>query len=342
MLEFAKLPLSERNPYFEEVADRRNLNRRIVEKDFWVCFTLRLLFSSPELADKLVFKGGTSLSKVYHVIERFSEDIDLSVDPKWLGFGGDKRPDAAKSRSQFEKRWKRLNLACAAAVEQQLHPVLERATRAVLGPSPESRPYLAFKIDEQSHAPTLSLRYPTKEDDSPRYVFPQVKLEFGSLTDQQPAGDHSVTPWVAEEFPDSFAEPTCRVLALEMERTFWEKATILHAEYHRPPGKPTRARLSRDCYDLYRMAAHPTGKRAMVDFDMLARVVNHKRTFFQSAWASYGTATPGSLHLVPPNHRLATLRTDYQQMQEMFTEPPPAFEELLNGLRDIEEKLNCG
>jgi hypothetical protein len=101
-----------------------------------------------------------------------------------------------------------------------------------------------------------------------------------------------------------------------------------------------RARLSRDCYDLCRMAAHPTGKKAIADFDMLTRVVNHKRTYFKSAWANYETAMPGSMHLVPPHHRLAALRADYRLMQEMFTVPPPSFEEILNGLRSIEEALN--
>jgi predicted nucleotidyltransferase component of viral defense system len=104
MLEFARLPLDQRVSYFQEVANRRGLTRLIPEKDFWVCFSLRLLFSTPALVDKFVFKGGTSLSKVFGIIKRFSEDIDLSVDPDWLGFGGGNRPDAAKSRSQFEKR----------------------------------------------------------------------------------------------------------------------------------------------------------------------------------------------------------------------------------------------
>ena len=342
MLDFARLPLSERSPYFDEVADRRNLSRRIVEKDFWVCFTLRLLFSTPALADKFVFKGGTSLSKVFGIIKRLSEDVDLSVDPDWLGFGGENRPDAAKSRSQFEKRWKRLNDACAAAVEQKVRPALEQAIQYALGPARDGTPYLTFKIDDQTHSPILTFRYPTTEPDRPGYVNPQVKLELGSLTDQRPIGDHTITPWVAEEFPALFTAPTCRVVAIEIERTFWEKATILHTEYHRPADKPMRSRLSRDCYDVCQMAANPAGQRAMKDLDLLGRVVRLKRTYFQSAWANYDAAKPGSLRLVPPDHRLADLKADYQQMQEMFTEPPPPFDDILRQLRNIEDTLNKG
>jgi len=342
MLEFARLPFDQRAPYFQEVANRRGLTRLIVEKDFWVCFSLRLLFSIPTLTDKFVFKGGTSLSKVFGIIKRFSEDIDLSVDPDWLGFGGENRPDAAKSRSQFEKRWKKLNDACATGVDQEVRPALEQAIQDALGPMWDGATYLAFKLDEQTHSPVLTFRYPTTEPDRPGYVHPQVKLELGFLTDQRPIGDHTVTPWVAEEFPALFAAPACRVVALEIERTFWEKATILHIEYHRPAGKPMRSRLSRDCYDVCCMAAHPAGQRAMEDVDLLARVVRYKRTYFQSAWANYDDAKPGSLRLVPADSRLADLKADYQQMQEMFTEPPPPFDEILRKLRNIEDILNKG
>jgi hypothetical protein len=340
MLDFARLPISERHTYFDEVAGRRDLSRRIVEKDFWVCFSLSVLFSTPALADKFVFKGGTSLSKVFGIIKRFSEDVDLSIDPDWLGFSGDHRPEAATSRSQFEKRWKRLNAACADAVDQKVRPVLERAIQDALGPARGGAPYLDFNLDDQSHSPVLTFRYPTDEQAGSGYVQPQVKLELGSLTDQRPIGNHTVTPWVAEEFPAIFTVPACRVVALEIERTFWEKATILHVEYHRPVEKPMRSRFSRDCYDVCQMAAHPAGQRAMKDLDLLAHVVRHKRAYFQSAWANYDAAKPGSLRLVPPAHRLAALKTDYQQMQTMFTEPPPSFDEILQQLRNIEDALN--
>ena len=340
MLEFARLPQAERNVYFEQAAERRDLTKRIVEKDFWVCFTLRLVFSIPDMASSLVFKGGTSLSKVFGIIDRFSEDVDISVDPDWLGFGGGKRPDAAPSRSQFDKRLEGLAAACASAVDGTIRPPLEEAILSALGPRAHGESYLAFRREDQTQTPVLIFNYPTTEADGAGYVHPQVKLELGSLTDQRPIGDHSVTPWVAEEFPDAFAEPSCRVTALEAERTFWEKVTILHAEYHRPAGKPMRTRLSRDCYDVCRMAAHPVGKRAIADTALLARVVNHKRTYFHSSWACYDTAQPGSLHIVPPDHRLTTLRTDFQQMQEMFTRQPPSFDEIIDRLHDIETLVN--
>jgi len=227
-------------------------------------------------------------------------------------------------------------------VDQKVRPALEEAIQAALGQNRNKSPYLAFTIEEQAHSPVLTFRYPTAEPERPGYVHPQVRLELGSLTDQRPVGNHTVTPWVAEEFPALFSAPSCSVIALEIERTFWEKATILHTEYHRPAGNPMRSRLSRDCYDLCRMAAHPDGQRAMKDLDLLDRVVRHKRIYFQSAWAHYEAAKSGSLRLVPPEHRLAELRADYQKMQEMFTEPPPLFDNILRQLRSIEDAINNG
>jgi hypothetical protein len=340
MIDFARLPLSERVTYFEEVANRRGLTRLIVEKDFWVCFTLRMLFSLSDLADKFVFKGGTSLSKVFGIIKRFSEDVDLSVSPEWLGFGGEDAPDRASSRSQLEKRCKMLEQACIAAVEGQVRPALEEAITEAIGPEASSSDHLVFQVDSQAHSPVLIFRYPTDEPDLQGYIRPQVKLELGSLTDQHPAGNHTVTPWVAEEFQEIFRDPNCEVVALEAERSFWEKVTILHAEYHRPAHRPMRNRLSRDCYDVVRMAAHESGERALADLPLLDRVVEHKRTYFPSSWANYDAAKPGTLRLVPPESRLGELKTDYQAMQQMFFEIPPGFDELLNELAKLEESIN--
>jgi hypothetical protein len=340
VLEFAKRPIDDRLVYFDEVASRRRLGRLIVEKDFWVCFTLRLLFETPGLSDKFVFKGGTSLSKIFNIIKRFSEDVDLSIDPNWLGFDGDKSPDKAPSRTQFNKRCKELNKACITAVEKRVQPILEQAISEILGSPDSSKTHLSFDFDKVTKSPVLIFHYPTKESDERGYIHPRVKLELGSLTDQAPTGSHTATSWVAEEFPAEFNAPKFHVVSLEAERTFWEKATILHAEYHKPQEKPMRNHLSRDIYDLCCMASHKSGQRALADVELLERVVTYKKTYFHSNWANYDAAKPGTLCLMPPNYRFSELKTDYGQMQEMFYETPPDFDDLLEKLRTIEEKLN--
>jgi len=340
MLEFAKRPIDDRLVYFEEVASRRGLTKLIVEKDFWVCITLKLLFETPGLEDVFIFKGGTSLSKVFGIIKRFSEDIDLSVNPNWLGYGNDKSPDKATSRTQFIKRCKELEETCIKAVKNKIQPILQNAFTKILGRQDSGTEYLAFELDQRTKSPILYFNYPTQERETPEYIQPQVKLELGSLTDQEPTGIHEVTSWVAEEFPEEFMEPNFHLISLAPERTFWEKATILHAECHRPLDTPLRHHLSRDIYDVCRMAHHETCERALADLNLLERVVGYKQRYFRSGWANFETAKQGGFRLVPPDHRLQELKSDYRLMQEMFFEEPPDFEVLLEQLRAIEEKIN--
>ena len=339
MIEFAKRPLQELGTYFQEASARRGVNLEIVEKDFWVCWVLKLLFSQADLKQHFLFKGGTSLSKVFGIIHRFSEDVDISVDPEWLGFGGGNRLDVASSRSQFAKRERELEERCCKAIEISVWPLLEQAVVAVLGALPEARTYLTYEVDPATHSPNLLLAYPRLSKASGA-LKPRVKLEFGSLYDQRPTGSHRVTPIVAEVFPPEFSEPSAEVFALEAERTFWEKATILHAEYHRADDSPTPAGLSRHFYDLHCLSVHPAGQRALKDSGLRDEVVAFKQRYFYSKWAHYETAHPGSFRLVPDARRLAEIQRDYQRMADMFMKEPPGFSDLISALKSLEQQIN--
>ena len=167
-----------------------------------------------------------------------------------------------------------------------------------------------------------------------------VKLEFGSLTDQQPIGLHPVRPWVAEVLPASFADWKCEVVSLEVERSFWEKATILHTEYHRPADKPTPDRFSRHYADTAALAKHPTAGKAVEDHPLRRRVVKWKRQFFGSSWANYDQAKPGTFRLVPPSERLPSLRRDYRAMRDMYLSEPVSFDDILATLTELEKRIN--
>ena len=336
MREFARRPVEDRAGFFTEAAARRNVQAWMPEKDFWVCWLLHELFQIEPLRNHLVFKGGTSLSKVFGVVQRFSEDIDLSVSPQFLGISEEWLEDAP-SQTQRLKRQKELEAACIAAVEERFAPLVMAAITAQLGkPTGWS---LVAQLDETSQSPALLFRYPATARYG-GYVRAEVKIEFGSLTDQRPVGDHSITPMVAEEFPRSFAHSSARVVALEAERTFWEKATILHAEYHRRPESPMRDRYSRHYYDLAALALHPLGQQSRLRLDLLARVVRHKSRFFASAWANYETACPGTLRIAPPDFRLKELEADYAKMGDMFLEPAPPFAQIMETLRTTEAAIN--
>ena len=337
MNEFARLPVAEQQVYFQETANRRNLRLWTVEKDYWVCWMLGVLFGPSGLGSHLVFKGGTSLSKVYGVIQRFSEDIDLSVSPDWLGFTAPP-PD---SRSGREKWFGRLQDACSARV-REIQPALESLVRDSLGVQEAGVPYFAFEEDEVTHSPVLLFTYPSQPTGGPRERRQRIKLEFGSLTDQQPTGTHTVTPWVAEEFPDQFVAPGCSVTALEAERTFWEKATLLHAYYHYPAEKQLPPRLARHIYDVHCLANDPIGERALTNTELFARVAEFKSLFFKSSWTHYETAHPGTLRLVPSESRLQEWRNDYGSTEEMFIGTPPSFEALIETLQRVEMQINRG
>src|SRR5262249_34994842 len=154
-LAFLELPAGERRLYIEQAAVRRNLSPVILEKDFWVSWLLGILFES-EFARSLVFKGGTTLSKVFGVIERFSEDIDLSLSPAFL-----KPPEAGTSRNQANKWMTRAEAACGGAVRDQVGPAMEAAVEAVLGKG--DRAWFEFLTDPQTHSPVLLFHYPSSQ-----------------------------------------------------------------------------------------------------------------------------------------------------------------------------------
>jgi hypothetical protein len=331
-LGFLELPADERRLYIEQAAIRRNVSAVILEKDFWVSWLLGVLFGS-EFSATLVFKGGTSLSKVFSVIERFSEDIDLSLSPEFL-----RLPGAATSRNQASKWMKNAEAACAVAVQKQIAPTLETAVEAVLGKTDLG--WFEFLIDPATNSPVLLFHYPSSQPPGFDYLKRSVKLEFGSLTDQQPVGRHPVRPWLAEVLPAAFTDWRCEVVALEVERSFWEKATILHAEYFRPTDKPTPERFSRHYADTAAMARHPASMKAIEQPGLRDRVVAWKGQFFGSSWAKYDLAKPGTFHLVPPAERLSALRRDYHAMRDMYLSPPLPFDDVLAVLAELEQRIN--
>ncbi len=333
-LGFLKLPTEERRRYIGEAAARRDVSSVVLEKDFWVSWLLSVIFESP-FAESLVFKGGTSLSKVFGIIQRFSEDIDLSLAPAFLKLDV---PKDEISRNQADKWMKRAEELCGAAVQEQIMPVLEARIVEILGRA--ERPWLEFLVDDTTNSPVILFHYPSIQADGFAYLRRSVKLEFGSLTDQQPVGRHTLKPWIAEVLPAAFPDWRCEVVALEVERSFWEKATILHEEYHRPEASPTPDRYSRHYADTATMAKHEIGDKAMEEHALRDRVVSWKGRFFRRGWSNFHLAKPGTFRLVPQRARQSALRDDYEQMRDMYLSSPVSFDEILTVLEAAERRIN--
>jgi len=343
MDDFARRSPGDRADLFRAVAAQRAMNAAIIEKDFWVCWTLKRLFTLEAPPAGLLFKGGTSLAKVFKVIERFSEDIDLSFNRADLGFGGPSDPGVAGSGKQRRKSLDSLTAACRQIIHDVLLPRLRAAFSAALAKG-VAQAWTLDIADDDPDQQTLVFRYPSTFVPAsaavPAYVRPMVRMEIGARSDHWPAIEGMVTPYAAEEFPRLFPAPACAVHVLAAERTFWEKATILHVWHHAPTDKILRDRQSRHYYDMVRMFEHGIGRAAMKNTDLLLEVAKHKSIFFASAAAKYAEARPGTLRLVPPDSRLGELRRDYQGMQEMIFGPAPGFDHIMQVLGEIEAAIN--
>jgi hypothetical protein len=318
---------------FAETADRRDLPEASIEKDFWVCWVLKQLFSIYALAGRLLFKGGTALSKIFDAINRFSEDVDLAVDYAALGFTGDRDPRREEiSKTRRATILNEMMTACQQCVGAKFLDALTTGCHEILGGAG------AWGLDVSPQDPnTVRFRYPTVTAKSLPYVVPQVVLELGTHAEFVPHDRFRIRSFIAEEFPDLVPEGDVAVVALLAKRTFWEKATILHAEYHRPTDKPLPERYSHHYYDVAMLAQGAIRAEALGDMPLLAQVVRHKETFYPSAWARYGLAQPGNLRLVPGKERLAALERDYRNMGVMIFGEPPPFNMIVGTLAELEQ-----
>jgi hypothetical protein len=336
---FLGLPPARRALIFEQAAAALGLSPVILEKDFWVCWLLGIAFAEPALGPHLVFKGGTSLSKVFNVIDRFSEDVDLSVSPRFVGFD-EVAFNLLKSRTQRDAAVVEMQRLCDRKAQSTIRPELERAIRDHLGPPTETSSWLTYDLDLKSASAILYFNYPAARSTDFAYLRRAVKLELGTLTDQQPVGRYPIRPWVADTFPEIFSDWTSEVAALHISRTFWEKATILHAEHHRPADQPTPDRYARHYSDFGRLLQHPDAQSMLADSELCDRVVVWKSKVFARSWANYAAARHGTFKLVPPEHRRNALAKDYAEMRPMFLAEPVPFGRLMDQLAAVEATMN--
>lgn len=340
----ARLPAGDRAALFGETGAGRGVADTIIEKDFWVCWCLKRIFGLPKgTTATLVFKGGTSLSKAFGAIRRFSEDIDLSFNRAELGYTGDRDPEKeAISKKQAARLIDALVGDVTRHIAEKLVPALRAAIVEQLG-EPVNDEW-SLEIDA-SDTQTVNFHYPTAlpaaEYEGMAYITPRVKLELGARGDPWPTEVKIIRPYAADDYSDFFEDPDTSVIVLSAQRTFWEKATALHAEAHRPAESPTPQYFSRHYYDLAMLLDTDEGKAAATDFDLLAQVAQHKATFFRSGWASYDTAKTGSLRLMPDEARIKDLRADYRAMAPMmFDENAPSFDNLLAKIAALQEAIN--
>ena len=363
MDKFALRPKEERKDLLQEAASQMDLANIILEKDFWVCWTLKRLFTNSDLAPYLTFKGGTSLSKGYDVIERFSEDIDLTISRNARFLKDGKLPSEADISNNERKR--RIETLKSNA-QQFVHEIALAHISADIETALGGTDGWDIVLDQEDNdKQTILFHYPhvfdyhkiirsdrasvmsgvmrgtagrgIKTTIVPSYVRPVVRLEFGARGDIEPNEVRSIKPYAADIFPDQFESPDCEVSMLGAERTFWEKATILHSLYH---GVKLNDRMSRHYYDTFMLDQKGIADSAIQAPALLEQVVQNKSLMFKDNKASYETAEIGSLKLLPTEEQLNILKDDYKKMDEMFMSEYPEFDEIMDGLSALEQKIN--
>jgi hypothetical protein len=328
MREIARRSREDRRDLFRAAAQKMRVHEAIVEKDFWVCWTLDCLFDVSPWKDRLAFKGGTSLSKAYGAIERFSEDIDLILDWRLLGYAQEE-PWASRSATKQDGLVKESNRRTTEFLAGQFTTSIRQTLAQRLGSPVEVTP-----VDQN-----VLIQYPMAFSLSA--IQPQIRLEIGPMAAWTPNDQRRIRPYAAEQFPSLFGQPETTVRTIVAERTFWEKATILHQEAHRGADRPLPQRYSRHYYDLYRLSRTPIRDAALAHIGLLRDVARFKMRFYRCPWARYEDAKPGSLRLLPPEHHAVELRKDYGSMQAMLFGQVPTFDEILAGLDGLEKSINA-
>lgn len=330
MYNLIKQPEEQLQIIFRNAAQKTGLHEAIIEKDFWVCLTLDYLFHQCPWREAFTFKGGTSLSKCYGLIQRFSEDIDLILDWRVLGYGINE-PWEKRSNTKQDAFNKEANLRAERFLSEELLPTLKTDLSRILG-----REAIAYILPEDPQ--TICFQYPKIFEDSS--TLQVIRLEIGALAAWTPSVEKRITPYVAECYPKAFAQSSTVVLTAAAERTFWEKTTILHHEANRPEHLPMPSRYSRHYYDLYCIAHSESKALAFENLPLLKKVVDFKMKFYPRKWAQYELAAPGTLKLLPPVYRMDALRKDYESMGNMMFGSYPDFDTLMQYIRELEDEIN--
>lgn len=330
MNHIARLPIKDREALFRNTAYKMGMNEAIIEKDYWVCFMLDYLSNRSKWKNNLAFKGGTSLSKTFGLIERFSEDIDLILDWCILGYS-ENEPWDKRSNTKQDLFNKEANTRAEAFLKNEFIPATIK----------DIEDELHMKINcsaDPNDGQTVKFGYPNSFSD--KSILQVIRLEIGALAAWTPAEKREVTPYAAQQYPHLFEKPSTQVLTVLPERTFWEKVTILHREANRPENREFPTRYSRHYYDLSCLANSNVKEKALADIQLLKKVVEFKEKFYRCPWAKYEDAKPGTMKLMPSAFNLVKLEEDYEHMQNMLFGNIPSFQEIMVTIEKLMKEIN--
>lgn len=327
-IDFYKLSDADKRTIFTTAGEKEGLPAYAIEKDWWVVQTLRIIYKM-EVGKHLLFKGGTSLSKAWGLINRFSEDIDLALNRKFLGF-----ETGLISKTQVRK----LRSASFGYITNEFYEDLKSAyTEAGF----ENVTFDYENLGDGDQDPvSILVQYPSLID-HPEYIKPRVKVEIGSRSLKDPYSDRSFKSIVSNQFKDkAYADTEITIPCINPERTYLEKLFLLHEEFQKLEKKIRVDRLSRHIYDLYKIS-QSEHKQPAQNQALISEIIAHRERFNGMKGVDYKTHFPPNLNPIPPNKYIDAWKADYKKMQEeMIPSDSPSFEELITRLKDDVSEFN--
>jgi predicted nucleotidyltransferase component of viral defense system len=328
-IDFYKIDETEKVAIFNAIATAKGMTPFAVEKDWWVSRTLEIVFQM-EIAKHLVFKGGTSLSKAWKMINRFSEDIDLAFDRTFFGFTGDLR------KNQRDK----LRKTAGAYVDTVFYPNLMEAFKEI---GLEHVNIVLEEGNESDRDRKINLYYPNVIPTT-GYLEPRVQLEIGCRSLREPFTVQRFGSLIDEFYTGKdFAATLFEVPTVNPERTFLEKLFLLHEEFNRPPEKMRVNRLSRHLYDIYHLTNAGIAEKAINDKELYQTIVTHRYKFSRVGEVDYNLHNPKTVNPIPVAEKMEEWKADYAKMQEdmIYEENKPSFEDLISNLDNLRSKLQA-
>lgn len=329
-IDFNTIEKAEKEAIFNAIATAKGMAPFAVEKDWWVTISLAIIFEM-EVGKHLVFKGGTSLSKAFKLIERFSEDVDLAIDRSFFGFSGD------LSKNQRTALRKAASAYTAGSFFTEL-----QAKFAEKGLDTVSFTLVDAKDSDQDPR-IIEIYYPNSIP-TPGYLEPRVQIEIGCRSLKEPFSMQTFGSLIDEQYPEmDFTLPAITVPTVNPERTFLEKIFLLHEEFRKPLDKIRVDRLSRHLYDVVKLSKSEYAEKALTDKELYETIVIHRHKYTRVAGVNYNDHQPKTINQIPIPEVIAAWEADYKIMLEqmIYEENKPSFEEIINELKLLKEKINA-
>jgi len=327
--EWFRLPDETKIRVFAETSRQIGLpSSSAAEKDWWVVHTLAIIFSM-ECSNALIFKGGTSLSKGWNIIHRFSEDIDLSLDREFLGFSG----ELTKSEIRNLRR-KSFKFIMEVFTEELKNKFFELGFKDLTVKPRE--------VKNHDQDPLVIEIYYNKLTEKDTYLKPGVLVEIGSRSLKEPFTQRTFGTFISEIYTDSsFTDKSITIPIVNPERTFLEKIFLLHEEFQKPFDKIRVERLSRHLYDIEKLSQTEYVEIALQDTELYNTIVKHRSKFTAISGIDYTKHNPANIRFIPPDSILKMWDADYEEMKgSMIYGQVLEFDKLIIKLTELQKRIN--